>query len=474
MLKTKTGLLVEALQRKQALADVKSVELRGDFPQQNAFINDTARDLVAQCSRRAGKTNGMAIRFLNTMKRHPKSQCVYLALTRESAKEILWPVLLEMNETYELKCTFTESKLTMKHPNGATLVMYGADQKNFINRLKGRKYAGVGIDEAQNFGVHLQSLIDDVLTPATADYIDGWIAVTGTPGPVPAGYFFDITENRKFGYSFHAWTIVDNPYMPNPQDFLDGVKKKREWDELNPTYRREYLNLWVLDEKSLWIKYNPDVNHFIELPTGHKWEYVLGVDIGYRDADAVAVVAWSDTHPHTFLVEESIKAKQGISDLVKQIEALQKKYNAYKIVMDEGGLGKKIAEDIRQRFACPLEPADKAHKQDNVEFLNDAMRLGKFKAKSASRFAVDSRTIQIDWDKTTPTRTFLKGPHSDIIDAVLYAFRESYSYSYKKEKEKPKYGSKEWAEAQSGEMWEREMEGYQKAQEYDRYSRGED
>ena len=317
-------------------------------------------------------------------------------------------------------------------------------------------------------------MIDDVLTPATADYEDGWIAVTGTPGPVPQGYFFDITQNGKYGYSKHMWTILDNPYMPNPQGFLTKLKKKREWDDNNPTYKREYLNHWVLDANSLWIRYNANINHFTDLPKEHSWSYVMGVDIGHRDADAIAVVAWSDTSPISYLVEEQLKSKQGISDLVAMIERLQKKYGAYKIVMDEGGLGKKIAEDIRQRFACPLVAADKAHKQDNVEFLNDAMRLAKFKAKADSQFAKDSYLVQIDWDKTTPTRTFLKGPHSDIIDAVLYAFRESYAHLAVIESAKPHYGSREWAEAQSSEMFEREMEGYQKAYEYDRWLKGQE
>ena len=135
-MKTKTGLLAELVAREKAIKNVKPIELRDDFPQQNAFIQDTSRDLVAQCSRRAGKTNGMAIRFLNTMKKHPGSQCIYLALTRESAKEILWPVLLEMNENYNLGCSFVESKLTMKHPNGSSLILFGADMKKLYQAPK--------------------------------------------------------------------------------------------------------------------------------------------------------------------------------------------------------------------------------------------------------------------------------------------------------------------------------------------------
>lgn len=444
----------------------KPIELDPLFPTQNAFIEDTARFLTAQCSRRAGKTNGLAIRFFKTLAKYPKSQCIYLSLTRDSAFEIMWTVLLEINEKYGLGCTFTESNLTMKHPNGSKLKLMGADMKNFIKRLKGRKYPGIGIDEAQDFGPHLQSLIDDVLTPSISDYADGWLAVTGTPGPVPKGYFFDITQQNKFGYSKHAWTLIDNPYMPNPAQFIAELKSKREWGDNNPTLLREWKNVWVLDVDSLWIRYKENTNHFQELPTNvdrTKWHYILGIDLGFKDADALAVLAWHDDLPTTYLIEEVITAKQGITELVNQIEGITKKYNFDKMVIDEGGLGKKIAEEIRRQKHIPVQQADKALKQQNVEFLNDALRLGKFKAKSASRFAQDSYLVQIDWDKSRPDKIVIKKtPHSDIIDAVLYAFKESPAYTYKPPVKQLQYGSKEWADAQQDEMFVNAQEHFSK------------
>jgi hypothetical protein len=466
MITSKTGVIVEALNRK-VTAPSNSVKLSADFPYQNAFVEDKSRYLSAQCSRRAGKTNGLALRFFRTMETHPKSQCVYLGLTLESAREILWPVLQEMNDKYAIGCTFTESKLTMKHPNGATLRLFGADMKNFIKRLKGRKYPGVGIDEAQDFGSHLQSLVDDVLTPSISDYADGWIAVTGTPGPVPQGYFFDITHNKKYGYSHHEWTMFDNPHMPDPNAFLADLRVKREWKDDNPTLLREYRNRWVLDKKSLWINYEEDINNYLTLPKDHKFNYILGIDVGFNDADALAVIAWSETTPVTYLAEELITKKQGITELVQQIEDIKKRYDIYKMVIDTGGLGKKIAEELIRRHSIHVEAADKARKQENVELLNDSLRTGKFKAKANTTFAKDSYLVQIDWDKSTPDKIVVKKkPHSDIIDAVLYGFKESYGFSHRMEPEKPHIGSEAWARQQSTAMFEATLEGLQKEQSF--------
>lgn len=460
----RSSLAKEAARRSKA-SIVKPIVLDPNFKPQNEFINDTSRYIAAQCSRRAGKTNGLAIRFKQTMDRHPGSTCLYLAMTQDSAREIMWPVLQEFNNEFGLGWEFTESKLTVSAPNGSKLKLIGADMKNFVKRLKGRKHPGIGLDEAQDFGTHLQSLIDDVLTPCIADYSDGWLALTGTPGPVPTGYFFDVTQNKKYGYSYHAWTILDNPYMPDPHAFIENLKQVREWTNDNPTLRREWRNEWVLDTQSLWIRYSEKLNHYQQLPN-YRWTYILGIDIGYRDADALAVLAWSDETPAVYLVEEVITTKQGLTELADQIKALDKKYNISNMVIDAGGLGKKLAEELRRQYLIPVQDADKMRKQENVELLNDAMRTSRFMAKSASRFAKDSYLIQIDWEKTTPNKIVIKkNPHSDIIDSVLYAFKISPAWSYTKPEVKPKYGTKEWQAEEQSKQFDLAMEFFQAAKE---------
>jgi hypothetical protein len=136
-------------------------------------------------------------------------------------------------------------------------------------------------------------------------------------------------------------------------------------------------------------------------------------------------------------------------------------------VIDEGGLGKKLAEEMRRRHHIPVHPADKTRKMENVAFLNDALRTNIFKAKSTSRFAQDSYGVQIDHEKSTPDRIIVKkGFHSDIIDAVLYAFKESPAYTYQQPNYKPKYKTPEWytqevidMEKNAEEYFQKELEG---------------
>jgi len=431
------------------------------FPKQDAVIDDPNRFIAVQCSRRAGKTNALAKKFKKAMDAHPKGQAIYLALTLESARDIMWPVLNEFNDREGWGWEFKESTLTAVHPNGSTLRILGADMKNFIKRLKGRKFIGVGIDEAQDFGPHLQSLIDDVLTPALIDYSDSWLALTGTPGPVPTGYYFEVTQNKRYGYSLHDWTLLDNPYIHDPEGFIADLCKKREWEQNNPTLLREYRNKWILDVQSLWVRYNEAKNHYDSLPVDN-YHYIMGIDVGYRDADALCIIAWGDKSPKCYLVEEVITAKQDLTALVEQINVLRAKYKIDKIIMDEGALGKKMAEEMRRRHHIPVHPADKQRKQETVEFLNDALSTGRLMADKDSRFARDSYLVQIDWDKSTANKIVIKKqPHSDIIDSVLYAFKESPAYTYTAPVEAPKYGSQQWAKAEAERMFSAELEGLQ-------------
>jgi hypothetical protein len=135
------------------------------------------------------------------------------------------------------------------------------------------------------------------------------------------------------------------------------------------------------------------------------------------------------------------------------------------MVIDQGGLGKKIAEELRRRYTIPVEAAEKTRKMENIALLNDALRTGKFKALTSSKFAQDSYLVEIDKEKSTPDKIVVsKRYHSDIIDAVLYSFKLSPAYAYVAPTPRPKPGTKEYNQEQETEMFEATMEGLRNAQ----------
>lgn len=422
------------------------------FPEQDAFVKDMSRFVAALCTRRAGKSNGLSLRYFRTLNKYPGCFCPYIALTRESARNIMWDILQEQDERFKIGAKFTESNLTMTTRQGSRLQLFGADMKNFIKRLRGIKTPGAAIDEAQDFGSHITSLVEDILEPSISDYSDGWLALTGTPGPIPHGLFYEITEQKKYGYSVHSWSLFNNPYLPNARAFVEELIKKKGWDSNHPTLLREWYGQWVLDLDALVFKYDASKNSFASLPPlTDRWRYVIGVDLGFDDSDAIAVIGWHEHDKRAYLVEEILTPHQGITDLAIQIEGVVRKYSPLKIVIDTGGLGKKIAEEMRSRYSIPYEAAEKTRKFEYIEILNDAMRTATFFARSDSRFAEDCKRVKWDQDALTSLK-ISDNFHSDISDATLYAYREALNWLSEPETPVLKAGTPEWMKREEEEM----------------------
>lgn len=385
-------------------------------------------------------------------------------MTGVSGKRIIWKEFKSIIKGFGLPVKINDIELSLTFPNGSTVYVAGANDASEIEKFRGLAIKLCYIDECQSFRAHIEDLIDDIIAPALMDYA-GSLCLIGTPGPVPTGYFYECAVKSEV-WSKHHWTFWDNPFIPKKsgkthQEVLDRELKRRGVTVNDPGIQREWFGKWVLDSDALVLHFSDEKNHYTSLPDMRDWTYILGIDVGYDDADALAVLGWSESDPHTYLIEEKVVAKQGITELVEQVKDLQKRYTFSKMVMDMGGLGKKIGEEMSRRYLIPVEPADKARKIENLELLDDALRTGMFKAKSASRFAQDSYLIEKDKNKSRPDRIVISDRyHSDIADAVLYAFKLSPAYAYEPPEEKPRYGTKEWADQQQTEMFESALEHF--------------
>ncbi len=437
------------------------------FDKQLKFVRDPRPYKIAVCSRRSGKTIACAADLIDTALTFPGVNCLYITLSRNNAKKLIWPEILKINRNYKLGGIPNDTDLSMLFKNGSMIYCSGAKDASEIEKFRGLALKKCYIDECQSFREYIQELIDDIISPALLDYA-GTLCLIGTPGPVPAGYFAEVAgavqdkQQASEAWSHHGWTFFDNPFIKQKSGMehdklLDRELKRRGVAADDPSIQREFFGRWVLDSDSLWIHYSAAINDYKELPiiTPEKWNYIMGIDLGFMDADALCIIAWSETCKSAYLVEEVVTKKQGITELVGQIKDLQNRYDVSKMVIDEGGLGKKLAEELRRQHGIPVQPADKVRKQENVAFLNDALRTAKFMAKSNSNFAKDSYLVEIDRSKSRPDKITLSTKyHSDIIDAVLYAFKESPVFAWEAAAKLPAKGSKEWADAQQSEMWD--------------------
>ena len=438
------------------------------FDKQLSFVEDPAPFKIAVCSRRAGKTVACAAHLIHTAINNPDTTSLYITMTGTSGKRIIWKEFKGLVKKFNLPVKINDIEVSLTFPNNSVVYVIGAKDESEIEKIRGIGIKLCYIDECQSFREYIEYLIDDIIGPALMDNM-GSLCLIGTPNAIPVGYFHKVWTQSE-GWSKHSWTFWDNFKWPavvqgHTHDEIFQRELKRSGRALSdPSIRREFFGEWTVDNDSLILHYDKDKNDYNELPSG-SYNYILGIDIGFKDSDALAVLAYSDNSTTTYLVEEIVTAKQGITELVQQVNSLQKRYDISKMVMDFGGLGKKIGEEMIRRHSLPVEPADKTRKMENIELMDDALRTGKLKAKADSRFVQDSYLVEIDRDKTKPDRIVVSSRyHSDIIDAVLYAFKCSPAFAYTAPEKKVRYGSKEWAEQQSKDMFEAELAGLQKEQ----------
>jgi len=407
------------------------------FPKQASFVLSPAKALIGQCTRRAGKTHGAAAKLLLAADRHPGATALYLALTRKSAKRLLWPKLKSMARQYGIPLRFNESDLVAELPNGAQIVLYGADQENMAERLRGDAYCIVIVDEGASFGDNLEYTLQDVVEPALLDY-QGSLCMIGSPGPTLYGPFYDACVQPERGWEIHKWSVLDNSHLPHAREWIAALKQRRGWDDDNPTYLREYCNVWTEDPSALIYRFVPQTNEFSELPQGPTWEYTMGIDLGFDDPATWAVIAWAQDHPNAYVVHSEGHHGWIPAQWAQRTKELQEQYKPMITVADAGALGKAIVEEMVTRWGLPIEAAEKSEKMANIELLNGDFRSGRlFVHESLAPLKNQYRTLCKD---RTGKREDPALPN-DLLDSVLYSWRACRNYWYKEKIPEPEYGT---------------------------------
>lgn len=417
-------------------------------PKQLAFTSSKAKFRTGCCSRRSGKTEGCAAALLEPTLARPGCVGLYLTKTRVNAKRLIWGILKRINRDFALGGNPKEAELCMELPNGSAIYLGGVNNKDEIEKFRGMPLVVVVLDEGQILVTYMKELIEEVLAPALMDY-DGSLLLVGTPGPVPSGYFYECLNSD--GWEHFSWTVFDNPWIlkksgKTPREHMEAELKRRGVAEDDATIQREWFGRWAYDPNALVFKYSSALNDYETLPTTKhgEWQCLIAGDVGWDDADALGVLEWNTALPDLWLTHEDVMPKQTITQLGNKLKALAEKRNPMAIVIDFGGLGKKIAEELKGRWGLNVEAAEKERKLEHIELLNDAMRTGVFHAKKDSRFAQDC--MLVEWDKSKPEKPKISERfHSDACDMVLYGYRKAYHWlSTPAPEEAPRIGTPAW------------------------------
>ena len=432
------------------------------FTTQCDFIEDPSNLKLALCTRRAGKSYGAGVYLFKVARKIPGCAVLYLALTRESARGIMWnEVLKTIDREHGLGCTFKINALTCELSNGSTIYLLGADSSDEEKaKLLGRKFALVIVDEAASFTTDLTDLVYKTLKPAVADY-RGTIAMIGTPSNFKSGLFYELTQGqdpstpgrwKTRGWSGHRWSAFNNPHMAAKwQQEIDELLRDNPRAEETPWFKQMYYGTWVIDDDIKVYKYLPGRNDYDELPDyadqRGMWHRALGVDLGYNDESSFVSVAYHDCDPTLYVEDVEKESKLDLTDVAQRVKSLSNVYNYDTVIVD--GANKQGVMEMRKRHSLALTTADKRAKTDFIDLMNADFVRGSIRLSPRAE-ALRAEYSELVWDeralKRAKDKKRVEHPacKNHAADAALYVWRACIPYLFSRKAPAPKVGSAQW------------------------------
>lgn len=421
-----------------------------------AFIlnrcHDKQRDLLLNesrfkaliCPRRTGKTTYNLYEVLAHDKRFPGSMIAYIVPdSKAHAKDLFWLPLMELNKQLELGLTFKEVEKRVITPNGTNIVILGAHDKDSVKRLRGNPWSLVLLDECKDFGPHFEELVVEAVLPGLGDY-GGTLCLSGTPGNVFQGLFYRITTTNPEGWEVVRWIKSDNTFLRAAERDLQQV-----WETSyrpfgiamdSPKFRREQKAEWVTEDSERAYYYDSTRNYFSgELNPLIEYDYICAIDIGKRDKLVIQPAAFSAYDPNLIYLETFAERGMMIETFYQKWKELDAAYHFVGTVVDTGGLGVMIVDDINMRYGTNWQAAKKGagYKLGAVEQLNNDLMLGRIKARP------DSGVAQA-WSQSIKCPKTGLPLHSDECDAALYLHRFSFHWQGETQEPQPQVNSPQW------------------------------
>ena len=443
------------------------------FDRQQTFEKDPSKRKAVLGSRRAGKTEMWARILTKVALENPRTLSRVWSHARLRAKELLWDQFRFLHARHGIKVETNETELSIRFPNDAIIRLVGADKDKEAQKKRGDKTIYEVVLESQSWESSLlEKTSEEVIQPSLFD-LDGTLALEGTPGALPIGYWHQITggndidrvwqspHEKRTEWVVHRWTMLDNPFLKDAREKLEREKKKRRWADDNPTYLREYCGRWVNDLTALFYPFDVLRNTYEAgsiTPYGKGWNHTLGWDLGSRDDMAVVIWGWHPDHEDLYEVLSWKKPGASADEVMTVIEDAERRFGLSIIAQaaDTGGGGKMYVEEVHRRYSRRFTAAQKTQKYNHARLFGDDLRTGHIKLIRDSAYAMEIAALLRDPDWSEDDLEGHPNPVEEdkrcanhCADAGLYAWREAYHYYQPvEEKPEPHRSSKEYIDLQ--------------------------
>lgn len=415
----------------------------------------------------------MLARFHAVSAAHPNCSSVFVAMSSERARDILFPAVMKFNDTWKCGIEDRRGDGAFVWPNGYRVLYRGCKDQNECNKRRGTPWVSAGWDECASINQKLLEYdIHECVEPRLVDFNGLWFA-GGTPGPVPQGYWYRLSSGNEHAYPVFAWDARHNPWMPNVMRYfaavlqrMQGIPDRKLWPEgaksimdlindpaawklLPATFVREYLGQWVLDLRALIYKLTAK-NSYSELPiTPDYW--TIGVDLGAHSEDepdldhaAVAVAASHSSLPYRWITEARKLSGITVDSLASYICQKLEEYPQASVHIDSASAGK-IIERTFQKMGIPIQSALKGPKLRRIQLAQSAIANGNLQLHLTRCMDLRVEATALVWNDKRDNHS--ERCDDDAWDATLMALMPHLGDHKPDEREAPK-GSEEWERQQ--------------------------
>ncbi len=405
------------------------------YDRQRDIILDTNKfkKIIALTSRRTGKTTmnaGLIVFEALTA----NSNITYINLTFTNAIDQIFEKVVDYSNSISFGIIFkSKSEGIIRWTNGSQLKIAGNSNNMEADKLRGFNCRLAIIDEIGHQR-NIDYLVDEILAPQMVDYSDSTLLLTGTPSRIPNHFSTRIFQDKNNSYKKYHFTMLDNPYIPNPRKFIEDEATNKGFGLDSPFIQREYFGEIVPDTEALVFK---DYKTYKEVPDLTDFNPIginIGGDYGYRDYNGIVTVIYNKEK--AIVLKEDKFNKANVSKIIEKMlehydyaKSLVKKHNwdiPVKIYADYNE--ESITKELSVKYQVPAFNCYKYDKAYAIEKLSEFARTGRLVVPANGLCADEMDKTLYERDNITDAviSELSSDYHPDILMALLYASRRMF------------------------------------------------
>ncbi len=381
----------------------------------NAFLHPDYRFIVGCLSRRTGKT--IVSNIIATMISLVPNANILVICPDYSLANISWDLQIKNIGILgmELRKQNTRDREIVTE-TGAMIKLASAER---ADSAVGRSYDLILFDEAAIYDGG-KEIFDIALRP-TLDKLTSKCIFISTPR---GDNYFKEFYDRGFSADFPSWVSIHSTWKDNPRAVLSDIEEAKRGMPA-AIFQQEYEANFTSFEGQAFSAFTDDNIKPVDFKPDYL-DYIIGLDIGFRDPTACVVIGLYESPNGSIcanILEVWEDSGKSTAQIATRLRETMDYYKAECIYIDSAAAQTRY--DLAEIYDITCINADKSV-VDGIGFLNTLFQQDRLSVcESCTQGITTIRNLV--WDKKSKLEKLLHNKYIHVADAIRYAV---YSHRY--------------------------------------------